>query len=118
MSFESRAQIDETAARTVAAFARRSAELLGNARDAIRDTHAGFWNGERTPEELLTEMGTDAAEALGKHWATVQWVAAMTALGLPEAEREAASNAVIAAHAPLRELTPHSDGTVTVAPAV
>lgn len=116
MALEDRANINETDARIVASFAKSSIELLGNARDAIRETHRKFWHGDRTPEQLLTEMGTDAAEALGKHWATVLWVAEMTALPLPEADREAARLSVIAAHAPLRELTTHPDGTVTVAP--
>ena len=120
MSFAARAKLNETAARKVAGLATRSEEVFGASRDAIRETHEEFWHGEVPPEALLEEMGTDAAEAIGTHWATVQWVAAVTALRLPpEAtaeERAAASNAVIAAHAPLRELTPHPDGTVTVAP--
>ncbi len=113
MAFTQRT-LNESAARKVVSMARRALELIGTARDAIRETHAEFWSGEVSPEDLITEMGTDAAEALGTHWATVQWVAAIT--GLQNPQDPEAANAVIAAHAPLRTLTPQPDGTVTIAP--
>lgn len=100
------------AIRTASEIKNRAARL---AKTIIREWEHGFdelWNNhEATPEEILAELGTDAAEVFELSSATCQFMATI----LPERldEKLVAIQAKIAAKP---ATTVHEDGSVTIDP--